>query len=187
MTTIGGAKLSWPLDDVHFADFSAGKVVFLSDLEPASEQRTPLVGLPASALLAANYGRPRRDQSPYGGPLTLWFPGGDSLASAGHTQTFGKGLALRSRTEQVYRLPRGFTRLVGVAGIEPATSGDGSTRLIITGDERPLVDAEITGNQSPLPIELNIAGVKRLKIVVDYGQNLDTGDWLNLCDVRIVK
>jgi hypothetical protein len=26
-----------------------------------------------------------------------------------------------------------------------------------------------------------------LKIVVDYGQNLDTGDWLNLCDARLIK
>ena len=45
----------------------------------------------------------------------------------------------------------------------------------------------MTGNDAPLPIEVDIAGVKRLKIVVDYGQNLDTGDWLNLCDARIVK
>jgi len=35
--------------------------------------------------------------------------------------------------------------------------------------------------------ELDVAGVNRLKIVVDYGQNLDTGDWLNLCNARIVK
>ena len=60
-------------------------------------------------------------------------------------------------------------------------------RLSIFGDDRPLLETEIAGDQPPQPIQLDIAGVKRLKIVVDYGQNLDTGDWLNLCDARIVK
>ncbi len=187
MSTVAGAKLSWPLDDVQSADFSAGKVVFLSNLEPATEERTPLVGSPASATLAAAYGRPRRDQSAFGGPLTLWFPGTDALAPAGHAQSFASGLAVRSRTTLVYRVPRGFTRLLGVAGIEPATRANGSARLTITGDDRSLLDAELTGNTSPLDVELDITGVKRLKIVVDYGPNLDTGDWVNLCDVRMVK
>lgn len=187
ITTVAGAKLVWPLENVQSADFSAGKVVFLSDAEPASEEQKPLVGMPTSAVLAATYGRPRRDQSAFGGPLMLWFPGTDSLASAGRTQTFGRGLAVRSRTVLVYRVPKGFTRLLGVAGVEPGTRGDGSSRLTIVGDDRPLLDAELTGNQSPQNLELDITGVKRLKIVVDYGQNLDTGDWVNLCDVRMVK
>jgi NPCBM/NEW2 domain len=84
-------------------------------------------------------------------------------------------------------VPKGFTRLLGMAGIEPATRGDGSVRLTINGDERSLLDTELVGNQSPQKLELDIAGVKRLKIVVDYGKNLDTGDWVNLCDLRMVK
>ena len=43
MITIAGAELNWPLDDIYLADFSAGKLVHLSDLEPASERWTPLV------------------------------------------------------------------------------------------------------------------------------------------------
>ena len=42
-------------------------------------------------------------------------------------------------------------------------------------------------DSTPLPIELDITGVKRLRFIVDYGQNLDTGDWLNLGNVRVVK
>jgi hypothetical protein len=185
--TVGGVKLELPTDAISSADFSAGKVVFLSDLDLATEERTSLVGLPGGAKLAAEYGRPRRDQSAFGGPLTLWIPTSDSSGSAGHMQTFGRGLAVRSRTTLVYRVPKGFTRLLGLAGIEPTTRGDGSVRLTISGDERPLVDTELAGNQSPQKLELDITGVKRVKIVVDYGKNLDTGDWVNLCDVRMVK
>jgi hypothetical protein len=187
LTTTGGAKLHWPLEDIYLADFSAGKLVYLSDLEPASNNATPLVALPAGASLAAKYAEPRRDHSAYGGALTL-ASADDSLSSpiAG-TQTFNKGLAIRSRTELVYRLPAGYRRLAAIAGIDPATRASGNVRLEIFGDDRPLLAADIAGDDPPRTIDLDIAGVKRLKFVVDYGQNLDTGDWLNLCDLRIVK
>ncbi len=186
LTTTAGAKLSWPLDDLSLADFSAGKLMYLSDIEPASANWTPLVGLPAAATLAAEYGQPRRDKSAYGGPLALVMKDGESVSTQAATR-FNKGLALRSRTEIIYRLPAGFQRFLALAGIDPLTSADGNVRLTISGDDRKLLDTEIAGDQPPHPIQLEIANIKRLKIVVDYGQNLDSGDWLNLCEARIVK
>ncbi len=182
-----GAKLSWPIEDIWLADFSAGKLMYLSDIEPASAKWTPLVGLPAAATLAAEYGQPHRDKSAFGGALALLVKAGESIATPAATRSFNKGLALRSRTEIVYRLPVGFRRFTALAGIDPASSANGNVRLIISGDDRVLLDAEIAGDQPPHPIQLEIANVKRLKIVVDYGQNLDAGDWLNLCDAKIVK
>ncbi len=187
LTTAAGAKFTWPLNDISLADFSAGKLMYLSDIEPASANWTPLVGLPSSATLAAEYGQPRRDKSAYGGPLTLLIREGETAAAQAATRSFTKGLAVRSRTEIVYRVPAGFQRFVALAGIDPATSATGNVRLVISGDDRVLLETEIAGDQPPQPIQLDIANVKRLKIVVDYGQNLDTGDWLNLCDVRIAK
>jgi hypothetical protein len=187
MTTAGGVKLTWPLSDISLADFSAGKIMYLSDIEPASTNWKPFVGLPASATLAAEYGQPRRDKAAFGGPLALLMKEGETSAAQAATRTFAKGLALRSRTEIVYRLPAGFQRFITIAGIDPATAAAGNVRLTIFGDDRMLVETEVTGNQPPQSIQLDIANVKRLKIVVDYGQNLDTGDWLNLCDARIAK
>jgi hypothetical protein len=187
ITTAAGVKLSWPVSDISLADFSAGKLMYLSDIEPASANWTPFVGLPASATLAAGYGQPRRDKSAFGGSLSLLMKEGDSAAAQAATRTFSKGLALRSRTEIVYRLPAGFQRFIAVAGIDSATTAAGNVRLAILGDDRVLVETEITGDQPPQSLQLDIANVKRLKIVVDYGQNLDTGDWLNLCDARIAK
>ena len=45
ITTANGATFAWPVDDVVLADFSAGKILYLSDIEPASQSSTPLVGL----------------------------------------------------------------------------------------------------------------------------------------------
>ncbi len=187
LTTAAGVKVTWPVSDISLADFSAGKLMYLSDIEPASSNWAPFIGLTASATLAAEYGKPRRDKSAFGCPLSLLMKESDSPTAQAATRTFSKGLAIRSRTEIVYRLPAGFQRFVTTAGIDPSTSSAGNVRLSILGDDRVLVETEVAGDQPPQPIQLDIANVKRLKIVVDYGQNLDTGDWLNLCDARIAK
>src|SRR5262249_4436010 len=147
----------------------------------------PLIALPTSAGHAAAIGQPRFDRSGVGGPLSAWYPDGDPSPASGHAESFAKGVALRSRTEITYRLPRGFSRFMAVAGIEPATRSSGDVLLTILGDDRTLLEHAITGHDAPLPIEVDVAGVKQLKIIVDYGKNLDTGDWLNLCNARIVK
>lgn len=187
LTTAGGVTFTWPLDDIYLADFSSGKLQYLSDLEPASQSATPLIALPPGAAVAAKYAAPRRDLSANGGPLTLASADDSLTSSIGASQTFNKGLAIRSRTELVYRLPAGYRRLNAIAGIDPATRASGNVRLEIFGDDRPLLAADVAGIDPPRIIDLDITGIKRLKLVVDYGQNLDTGDWLNLCDLRIVK
>jgi hypothetical protein len=187
VVTVAGLKLAWPRSNIASADFSAGKIVFLGDLRPASQSWQPLVGLPPIASRVAKFGQPRFNHSATGGPLSLTFPNDSESGGSPRTETFAKGLAIRSRTELVYRLPNGYSRFMAVAGIEPADAASGNVALSIFGDDRLLIEATIAGGSRPLPLELDISGVKRLKIVVDYGQNLDTGDWLNLCNARIVK
>jgi hypothetical protein len=60
-------------------------------------------------------------------------------------------------------------------------------RLEIYGDDQPLLSADVEGNQPPTNIDTDITGVKRLKIIVDYGANQGWGDWLNLCELKVVK
>ena len=188
VTTVSNVKFAWPIDDIELIDYSAGKILYLSDIEPASQNWSPLVGVPAGAKLAAAYGQPRHDRSAFGSKLSLLIKsenGNDSPQGATHI--FNKGLSLRSRTELVYRVPAGFKRFTALAGIDPATISSGNLRLAIFADDHPLLETEIAGDQPPQPIDVEISGAKRLKILVDFGQNLDSGDWLNLCDAKIVK
>jgi hypothetical protein len=187
VTTLAALNLRWPWAEITSADFSAGKLAFLSDLTPVSQSWQPLVALPVAAAHAAAMGQPRMDRGPSGGLLSLWFPDADQPTEIGHAESFTKGIAVRSRTEIVYRLPRGFSRFSAIAGIEPSTRSNGDVTLMILGDDRPLLERGVSGEDAPLSIDLDVAGVRQLKIVVDYGKNRDTGDWLNLCDARIIK
>jgi hypothetical protein len=156
-------------------------------LEPASEDWTPFVELPAGALQAARYGEFLRDQSAFGGSLTVSVSDSEAAGELRRINSYGKGLALRSRTELVYRLPASYRQFIALAGIDAAANAAGNARLTIYGDDRSLFEAEISGNQPAKSIELDVAGVRRLKIVVDFAENLDLGDWINLCDARLVK
>lgn len=188
ITTSGGTKFEWPLGDLELADFSHGKITYLSDLEPAGSDWTSLVGQPTGVPSLTGYGQLRRDQSAFGSALSLRVPETtDPETSVTSLRTFNKGLAVKSRMELVYRLPGGVSRFTALAGIEPACAASGAVKLAVFADDRPLLETAVTGSQPPVPIDVQIGGAKRLKIVVDYGENLDTGDWLNLCDAKLVK
>jgi len=189
VNTIGGTRLSLPIAAIELVDFSTGKMIYLSDIAASSQQWTPIVSIPKGLTYAAEYGMPRVDQSAFGGPLTLLLPENDDgqAGSFGPPHAYHKGLAIRSRSELVYRLPAGFNRFTAIAGIDPAARAGGNVRLAVFADDRTLLETEISGNTPPQPIDVDIAAAKRLKILVDFGQNFDTGDWLNLCDAKIVK
>lgn len=186
-TTVGGVKMAWPLACVTSIDLSAGKVAFLGDIKPVSSQWQPLVGLPPAATRALRFGEPRFNQSAGGGALALAYRDSNPAIGSPEIRTFAKGIAVRSRSEITFRLPKGYQRFLSDAGVDPNDSASGNVLLTIFGDHELLFEQSIDGSDAPVSLDLNVAGVKRLRIVVDYGENLDTGDWLNLCNARIVK
>ena len=125
-------------------------------------------------LLAQYYGL-RQDRMAEGQPLRL---GGEE---------YRKGLALHSRTMVVYRLPDRFRRFKAVAGIDDRVHPRGSVHLVIRGDERLLLEADVTGLDAPRQIDLDLTGVRRLSILVDFARELNVGDQLLLCEARVIK
>jgi len=175
IATPAGLELTRPLDRIARIDFSLGKIVYLADLAPESSIWTPYFASANMAKSLATFYRPRGNRGLESAELML---GG---------KTYRRGLALHSRSELDYRLPGEFSRLLAVAGIDDRVRPGGNVRLVIRGDGRVLFDETIRGADEPRPLEIDIAGVKRLQIVVDYGEDLDVGDHLDLCEARMVK
>jgi hypothetical protein len=173
--TLGGTIFDLPLAEVIRLDFSSGKVAFLSDLEPENAVFTPLVGFsqPPQGLL--EYFGYRRDVGFDQGPLKL------------DGKDFRKGLSLASRTELVYKLPGKFRVFRASVGIDDTTRETGSVRLEIKGDGKLLWQGEVRGDAPAQALELEIGGVKRLTILVDYGAGLDVGDRLDLGEAQVSK
>jgi hypothetical protein len=175
LTSPAGAKLTVPVERLGKLDFSSGNTVWLSDLEPEFVQRRPYVAsrLPQPSL--ERLFQPRRDLGMTGKPLML-----DGV-------TYKKGIAMISRTEMVFRLTEDFRNFHAMVGIDDAVRDGGNVELVISGDDRVLLTQTVTGRDKAFPVDLDITGVRRLKILVDFGEEMDIADHLNLCDARLTK
>jgi hypothetical protein len=175
--TAGGRTVRRGPEQLAAADLSRGKIVFLSDLVPDSAVYTPLWGMEKELPSRLELFRPRQDQNMESKPLRI---GG---------KTYAKGLWLHSRTEMIYRLPGRFSRFEAVAGIDDDVRPRGHVRLVIRGDDKVLLDTTVSGNDKDAvhPISLDLSGVRRLVILVDYGDDLDVADHLDLGDARLIK
>jgi len=175
VVSVAGVEFSLPVERLKKIDFSSGNRIWLSDLTPESVEWRPFVHsrLPEPRLMQLFH--PREDVGLTQKPLTL------------DGNVYSKGLAIRSRTELVYRLTDDFRQFHAIVGIDDHVRDGGNVDLVISGDGKVLFSRNIAGRDEAVPVDLDITGVKRLRILVDFGQELDIADHLNLCDARITK
>jgi hypothetical protein len=156
----------------------------LSDLAPERTTWTPFVGPTANLAELGRLYEPRRDQSLLGG--SLWLSRSDAEGRLARAR-FEKGLSLHSRCEVVYRLPTTFRQFVAEAGIDPRVRDGGNVKLIVVGDEKRLFESDLVRGEPAKSLRIDLAGVNRLTILVDFGRDLDVGDFVNLGDARLLK
>jgi hypothetical protein len=180
LTTTVNVKAELPLDKVAGFDFSSGKVLSLVQLKPDTQTFTPFItdGTPDSTNLLFHL--PRKGRGFYGQPLKL------RTQEKVEGQEYSDGLAIWSRTELVYRLPAAYRRFTALAGIDAPLVG-GNVRLEISSEGKTLYEGTFASGQTSVPLDIDLAGARRLKVVVDYGDNQDTNDQLNLVNPRIWK
>ena len=135
-----------PVENITRIDFSIGKVVYLSDLEPDSVRWTPYLDIRGASEAMEQYYAPRRDEGREHQPLVT---GG---------KKYTKGLGLYSRTEMTFRLPAGAKKFKALAGIDDSVRDVGGVRLVISTDGKKIFDKSITGSDGPVDIDLDVAG-----------------------------
>lgn len=174
--TTSGVKVELPIRKLKQLDYSAGKIVYLSDLEPETSQWTNYFGTSALTNSLAKLNAPRRDASFDGGPIIV----------AG--KSYEKGLALHSRTLLEYRLQGKFSKFTAIAALEDKVRATGNVKLAISLDGKLLGEYELGAKQTlPLMIAHDISRGRKLSILVDYGEGLDVSDRLHLANARVTK
>lgn len=165
-TTQLGKQFTLPISTITRMDLTPGKLVYLSDLEPLKVEETPIL---------ADLYRYRRDKNLEGGTLSVG------------RRVYEKGLALHSRTILEYDI-KGYTSFRCVLGLDDAMAGSAHALVRIEGDDKVLLSTSINSRENkPQHVNLDIKGVQKLRIVVDYGEDLDLGDHINLADARLIK
>lgn len=163
---VGGPAVTLPLDKIRALDFSLGKVRYLSQMEPRDVKYVPYFDV---------VWKYRRDRNLDGGPIRL-----------GNT-TYARGLSIHSRTLLRYRLGGEFRSFQAMMGIDQSIAREGDVQVTISGDGKELLKADVKGIDEPRPVKLDVAGVRDLEILVDFGGNLDIADHLDLADAKVMK
>jgi|HubBroStandDraft_6_1064221.scaffolds.fasta_scaffold26283_4 hypothetical protein len=163
---LGGAQIAIPGEQIVTLDFSLGKVRYLSQLEPREVKYTPFFD-----QVWTYY----RDRPRDGGMLRLG------------NKEYARGLWIHSRTLLKYRLNAEYRRFQAVMGIDQAVAPLGNVHVVISGDEKVLHQSDVRGTDPPLNLDLDIAGVRELEILVDFGGDLDIADHLDLADAKVIK
>jgi hypothetical protein len=167
--TVAGQPLAASQEHIVFLQPLGGRSVYLSDLKPTEYRQTPYLDLSWPF---------RADRSVTGRFLRC---GG---------RLYLKGLGVHSAARLVYELGEGqgraaghFTQFAAELGIDDSTAGGGSVqfRVLVDGQER-FASPIIRGGTPPTPVSVDIAGAKKLELLVDYADRadvLDHADWLN--------
>jgi hypothetical protein len=163
---LGGAQLVVPAEQVVTLDFSSGKVRFLSQLEPREVKYTPFFDQVWTYC---------RDRPRDGGSLRLG------------NKEYARGLWIHSRTFLKYRLSGDYRRFQAVMGIDQAVAPLGNVHVVISGDGKTLLESDVRGSDPPQNLDLDVAGVRDLEILVDFGGDLDIADHLDLADAKVIK
>jgi hypothetical protein len=149
-----------------------GDVVYLSDLNDAGYRHIPFLSLTWDI---------RRDRDVTGGPLAV---GG---------LRYLKGLGMHSAARITYNLDGEYHAFQSDLAIDDSTDGRGSvTCRVFTDDgsgqwrikyESPV----IRGGEKPVSVNVDLAGAKRISLLVDFADRGDEQDHVNWLDARLVR
>jgi hypothetical protein len=163
----GGLKVPLPVKQISEIRFRSDRVLFLSDLEPAEYVFEPF------STTRWPY---RRDRSVANRLMRI----GD--------QSFDRGIGMHSKSTLTYDLPGEFSRLAAVIGIDAGAAPLGNAVFRVTADGKEVFNSgPVTGRDAPRPINVSVAGAKRVQLIVDFGEDLDIGDQADWGNVRLVK
>ena len=165
-TTAWGQSLQLSRTDVNKIVFRNGRVVSLSDLTPIDVKQTPYFDrmLPWQA-----------DKGLDGKPLQLDGP-------------VPRGLAMHSQTALTYALDGGFAEFKSRIGFEQPAGRLGDVVLRVRGDGRTLLEKpSFKGTEKPTDLTINVSGVQKLTIEVDFGVGQDVGDRVIWAAPRLIR
>lgn len=169
---VGGMSLKVKLSDIVALQPLGGRVVYLSDLPVDSYRHIPYLSLTWPYQINRNV---RGSQLRVGKKI------------------YTKGLGVHSACRLTYALDRDYQRFEGEVGIDDQTAGRGSVIFRVFVDDgdgawQPRYASPIVrGGDAPTPFSVDLAGAKRMSLLVDFADHGDELDYANWLNTRLVK
>lgn len=158
-----GVRRTLPWEQVESLHF-AGNLQLLAAEQPVESRYDPLIELPVAAEKLAAWLGPRADGQ--------------------------RDLVLRSRSSVTYRVdPKHSTFATRIAPDGSVAAGSGCTVRVLA-DGQPAWSETVLPADAPRGVELNLNGVRRVTLEVDYGEGearSDAGDVIRFIEPRLLQ
>ena len=93
-----------------------------------------------------------------------------------------------ARTRLAYALEGEFERFCATIGIDDAARPRGNVVFRVWGDAEMLFDSgPVTGNDEPRDVRLDVRGVDKLTLLVDFGEQMDLADHADWAAARVIR
>jgi hypothetical protein len=167
LRTDWGATLKVPAAKVARVQTRNGRLVYLSEMAPAKVEQVPYFDR------VMPY---RVDKSLTGGALRL--------SDGEHA----RGISVHARTVLHYETGGTFQRLKAKVGFQHPEGRLGRAVVRVTGDGKALFERpDFRGDDPPADLDLDVSGVKRLALEVDFGEGQDVGDRVVWANPRLLR
>lgn len=164
-----GATVKLPIDDLRDIDFSFGNMRYLAEIEPLEQSSAPRLKLGIELPDSAKLFGLRSTQATSSTTLT-----GPSI------EFIGSGTA-------TYRIPAGFSKLVGSVELNPDGHKFAACRTAVLLENTLLWEHVFDAKSKPQEISLPIDSDKRLRLVVESEAEHPVGDIVIWKQLRFAK
>jgi hypothetical protein len=167
---LNGKTWTAAADALASITFQGGKLVYLSDLKPATVEEKPYVGGMPVVF------RWRRDRSTAGGPIML------------DGKQHDKGLGVHSYTKLVYDLDGQYAKFLCEVGMDSAAASAGACAWQVLVEGKVAAEGVAKAGDRPQSVKADVSGAHKLALVCDYGpDDSDAGDHLDWAGARLLK
>lgn len=186
--------LKLPKSSIAEVDFSSGRLHYLSDLEPITEEYFGLdpVGQEWGTLFDA-------DRKTRTGLSSQWKMSRDRFMNNGRppltlrSTTYSKGLCLFPHAKVEYALDRQYSQFKAIVGVDddvafqqPRRGQQTMVELRIESDGQILFQQLISAIADPIELNLPVSGRNTLSIFVDFGDDSSVCDYLDLANAVLI-
>ncbi|MDP6959224.1 MAG: NPCBM/NEW2 domain-containing protein, partial [Planctomycetota bacterium] len=175
-TTLHGNEIRIATSMMAALYFRNGKVIYLSDIPPTAVEENanyirPIDGKPLASDLSYPW---KKDQSAAGSPLVI------------NGVEFQKGIGVRAYSSLRYDLENPFRRFQASIGIDDALPG-GDVQFEVWIDDKVAFQTRAQAGEIAKVVDLDLSGAKQIRLVVDFGNNANVGDFADWGAARLIK
>lgn len=175
-TDLEGVSFRMPFEEIAEMVFFNGSFIFLSDLAPSASVEYGDICLPGTTKSESFPWQRDRSTMQKRPPMKL------------SGKIYRKGIGVHSYSALTFDIGGNYKRFQALAGIDDDVPKPGNVTVEIYGDDRELLQkTTVKSGDKPFAIDVDVTGVKSLKIVVDFGEDGYHNDHCDMANAILIE